>query len=172
MKPVLCLISIPTYPLMRVSLFWNTLYEFHPLQSTHFYLNTCHGTPQKTELWLKYHGHMYKNGDATYFMLSSLQNVCILVLITVKMAPWVAEKCQWSLYNEITVIKPKWICGSFNKFYTSNLVILLSFNEAFLSLRLLASSDWSLALWSDPVRNTAEANFFTTDMLRSLPVSL
>jgi hypothetical protein len=61
-KPVLSLISIPPYPLMRVRLFCNRVYEFHQLQSLHHF-NMCHRTThtQKTELWLQYHSHMYKN---------------------------------------------------------------------------------------------------------------
>jgi len=44
----------------------------------------------------------------------------ILVLATLKIATWVVETCPWPLWSKTTLIKLKWFCWSFNKFYTSN----------------------------------------------------
>jgi len=39
--------------------------------------------------------------------------ICILVLITVKMATWVAETCRWLRCNKNYFHKSKYICWPF-----------------------------------------------------------
>jgi hypothetical protein len=46
--------------------------------------------------------------------------VCTLVLITLRMATWVARTCWWLLCNKITFIHPSAFVGLFKKCYTSD----------------------------------------------------
>jgi hypothetical protein len=42
-----------------------------------------------------------------------------LVLITIKVATWVAETCRWLLRNKMTFINPSELLSSLYTFYTS-----------------------------------------------------
>jgi hypothetical protein len=46
-------------------------------------------------------------------ILSQMSDICILVLVTLKMATWVGETCRWPQCNKIASIKPKLFCSSF-----------------------------------------------------------